>query len=99
MSFQGNLLEDVQLYLTDAEFLEKSVYKKTIEKAKGKIEKREYWQTDDISWLSQKKERARLKTIILTRNTIIGAGGELSLASGCNIPGGWEPYIRKTSGI
>ncbi len=21
---------------------------------------------------------------------------ELSLASGCDIPGGWEPYIRKT---
>lgn len=73
---QGNLLEDVQLYFTDAEFLGKSAYKKTIEKARGKIEKREYWQTDDISWLSQKKEWAGLKTIILTRNTIIGAGGE-----------------------
>lgn len=37
---QGNQLEDVQLYFTDAEFLGKSAYKKTIEKARGKIEKR-----------------------------------------------------------
>ena len=29
---------------------------KKVEKARGKIEKREYWQTEDISWLSQKKE-------------------------------------------
>ena len=35
---QGNLLEDVQLYYLDSEFLEKSAYKKTIEKARGKIE-------------------------------------------------------------
>lgn len=40
--------------------------------------KREYWQTDDISWLSQKKEWAGLKTIILTRNTVIGKGVEES---------------------
>nr|WP_270811442.1 hypothetical protein [Hungatella effluvii] len=26
-------------------------------------------------------------------------GGELSLAPGCDIPGGWEPYVRKTSGL
>ena len=73
---QGNLLEDVRLYFSDREFLKKSAYKKTIEKARGKTEKREYWQTDDISWLSQKKEWAGLKTIILTRNTVTGTDGE-----------------------
>jgi len=73
---QGNLLEDVTLYFSDREFLKKSAYKKTIEKARGKTEKREYWQTDDISWLSQKKEWEGLKTIILTRNTVTGADGE-----------------------
>lgn len=73
---QGNLPEEVKLYFFDREFLQKCAYKKTIEKARGKIEKREYWQTDDISWISMKKEWSGLKTIILTRNTIIGAEGE-----------------------
>lgn len=73
---QGNLLEDVELYFADSEFIKNSEYKKTVEKARGKIEKREYWQTEDISWLGQKKEWSGLKTIILTRNTVIGAEGE-----------------------
>lgn len=73
---QGNLLEDVRLYFSDKEFLRKSAYKKTIEKARGNTEKREYWQTDDIAWLSQKKEWKGLKTIILTRNTVTGPEGE-----------------------
>lgn len=73
---QGSLLEDVKLYFSEGEFLEKSAYKKTIEKARGKREKREYWQTDEISWLSQKKEWWGLKSIILTRNTVTGAEGE-----------------------
>lgn len=75
---QGNLLEDVSLYFSEDEFLKKCAYKKTVEKARGKTEKREYWQTDDISCLSQKKEWAGLKTILLTRNTVIGKGGEES---------------------
>ena len=73
---QGNLLEDVRLYFSEDEFLKKCAYKKTVEKAGGKIEKREYWQTEDISWLSRKKEWAGLKTIILTRNTVTGEEGE-----------------------
>lgn len=73
---QGNLLEDVRLYFSEREFLEKSAYKKTVEKARGKTEKREYWQTDDITWLSQKKEWKGLKTLILSRNTISGREGE-----------------------
>ncbi|MCI9541025.1 MAG: hypothetical protein HFG39_08180 [Lachnospiraceae bacterium] len=52
---QENFLEDVRFYFSDSEFLQKCSYKRTIEKAKGKTEKREYQQTD-ISWLSQKKE-------------------------------------------
>lgn len=73
---QGNLLEDVRLYFSEDEFLKECAYKKTVEKARGKIEKREYWQTEDISWLSRKKEWAGLKTIILTRNTVTGEEGE-----------------------
>lgn len=73
---QGSLLEDVSLYFSDKEFLKKCAYKKTMEKARGKTEKRECWQTDDISWLNRKKEWSGLKTIILTRNTVINPEGE-----------------------
>ena len=76
---QGNLLEDVKLYFSDKEFLKKCAYKKTVEKARGKTEKREYWQTDDITWLSQKKEWAGLKSIILTRNSVRGLEGKETL--------------------
>ncbi len=71
----GNLLEDVREYFADQEFLEKCAYKQRIEKARGKIEKREYWQTEDISWLRQTKAWSGLKSIILTRNTIVGGDG------------------------
>ena len=67
---QGGLLEDVREYFSDEELRKKCAYKKKIEKARGKIEKREYWQTEDLSWLSQKKEWTGLKSIILMRNTI-----------------------------
>ena len=71
---QGNLHEDVKLYFEDKEFLSKCEYHKTIEKAGGGVEKREYWQTDDIKWLTQKKEWTGLKTIAMTRNTITKNG-------------------------
>jgi predicted transposase YbfD/YdcC len=67
---QGTLHDDVRLYFSDKEFQNKCAYHKTIEKARGGIEKREYWQTDDIGWLPQKKEWVGLKTIAMTRNTI-----------------------------
>ena len=67
---QGGLLEDVREYFSDEELRKKCAYKKKIEKARGKIETREYWQTEDLSWLSQKKEWTGLKSIILMRNTI-----------------------------
>ena len=34
-------------------------YKKTQEKAHGQVEIREYYQTEDIKWLSQEKELER----------------------------------------
>ena len=68
---QGTLYDDVKLYFADKDFLEKSEYHQTVEKARGNIEIREYWQVSDIGWLSQKKEWAGLKSIIMTKNTII----------------------------
>lgn len=98
---QGNLLEDVELYFGDSEFVKNSEYKETLEKARGKIEKREYWQTDDISWLGQKKEWAGLKTVILTRNTIIGAEGEKQIEDRyyiSSLPLGIEEIARAVRG-
>lgn len=99
---QGNLLEDVRLYFSDCEFLEKSAYKKTVEKARGKIEKREYWQIEDITWLSQKKEWAGLKSILLTRNTIKGADGKETIEERyfiSSLPTGIEEIARAVRGI
>ena len=60
---QNSLYEDVQEYFSDEEFQkeirERGNYKKTQEKAHGQIEIREYYQTEDIKWLSQKKELER----------------------------------------
>jgi predicted transposase YbfD/YdcC len=68
---QGSLFEDVRQYFDDRELLENCAYTKTIEKARGGIEKREYWQTDPIAWLTQKKDWLGLKSVAMTRNTII----------------------------
>jgi len=71
---QGTMHDDVSLYFEDQELLSKCEYCKTIEKARGGIEKREYWHTNDIEWLSQKKDWLGLKSIAMTRNTITKNG-------------------------
>ena len=71
---QETLYNDVKLYLSDGEFLNKCAYHRTVEKARGGLEEREYWQTDDIEWLPQKKEWAGLKSVAMTRNTITKNG-------------------------
>lgn len=73
---QGTLYEDVKLYFEDMEILSQCAHTQTLEKARGGIEKREYWQTEDIAWLSQKKEWSGLKSIAMTRNTILKNGEE-----------------------
>jgi predicted transposase YbfD/YdcC len=73
---QGRLYEDVKLYFRDPGLLAGSAYTKTVEKARGGVEKREYWQTEDIGWLSQKKDWAGLKSIAMTRNTVTKDTGE-----------------------
>jgi len=71
---QGTLYNDVKLYFSDPDFLAQSSYHKTVEKARGGIEKREYWQTEDIGWLTQKPDWYGLKSICMTRNTITKKG-------------------------
>lgn len=71
---QGILNEDVRLYFEDADIVcqiqDAGNYKKTIEKAHGQIEIREYFQTDNIHWLSQKSKWKGLKSFIMERTTI-----------------------------
>jgi len=75
---QGTLHEDVKLYFADVDVLSTCEYAKTVEKARGGIERREYWQTDNISWLGQRKDWVGLKSIAMTRNTLIKDGVESS---------------------
>lgn len=71
---QKNLYTDIKEYFEEEEFrkeIEKSSgYKKTVEKAHGQIETREYYQSEDIRWLSQKKEWKGLKSIVMERKSI-----------------------------
>lgn len=71
---QKKLYEDVKEYFDNEEFRRKiektDAYKKTMEKAHNQIEIREYYQTEDIKWLSQKKEWKGLKSIAMERKTI-----------------------------
>lgn len=77
---QGNLWEDVSLYLMDEEvkrkIREKGNYKRTVEKARSQIEIREYYQTEETGWLSQKKEWKGLKSIGMEEKTIRAEGKE-----------------------
>jgi len=73
---QGTLYDDIKLYFSDSELLNKCEYTISTEKARNCLEKREYWQTDDIGWLSQRKKWIGLKSVIMTKNTIITKSGE-----------------------
>ena len=66
---QPNLYADVKLYFADPHLLAGCAYTKTVQKAHSGIEQREYWQSEDIGWLSQKKDWVGLKSIAMTRNT------------------------------
>ena len=64
---QGILYKEVKEYLEDEEFrrenIKKGNYKKTVEKAHGQIETRQYYQTDDMNWLTGKEKWAGIKSI------------------------------------
>jgi predicted transposase YbfD/YdcC len=75
---QGCLHEGIKLYFEDPDLLINCAYTKVVEKARGGIEKREYWQTENIAWLHQKKDWIGLKSIAMTRNTITKNGEQTS---------------------
>ena len=75
---QGTLYEDVKMFLQDnkEELKRNRNYYRTIEKAHSQIEIREYYQTEDIKWLSQKKNWKGLKSIGMEEKTIQKNGKE-----------------------
>lgn len=75
---QGTLHEDVKLFLMDnkEELKNSGNYYRTVEKAHSQIEIREYYQTEDIKWLSQKKNWKGLKSIGMEEKTIQKNGKE-----------------------
>lgn len=64
---QGILHGEVKEYLEDEEFrkeiIKKGNYKKTVEKAHGQIETRNYYQTEDIKWISDSEKWKGIKSI------------------------------------
>jgi predicted transposase YbfD/YdcC len=71
---QGTLHEDVRQYFDDPGLLSGCAYHKAVDKARGAVEIREYWQTDDIGGLPQRKAWAGLASIVMTGNTVVKGG-------------------------
>lgn len=71
---QGILFQDIIDYFEINEKLDmikqEGGYKRTKEKARSQIETREYYQTNDIKWLSEKKKWRNLKTIGMVKTTL-----------------------------
>lgn len=71
---QGSLYNEIVDYFSDSDLLakvkQKQGYKKTCEKARGQIEIREYYQTNDIKWMNEKDRWKGIKTIGMVQNTI-----------------------------
>ena len=75
----SNFYEDVKLYFDreSAEIMQMSEhYTKTVDKEQSAIVTREYLLTQDIDWLSNKKDWAGLKSIGLVRKTVEKQNGE-----------------------
>ena len=74
---------EVEEYFQDADFLKKiretGGYKRTEEKAHGRKEVREYYQTEDIKWITQRCEWVGLKSIGMEKKTLKRKDGSVSV--------------------
>jgi predicted transposase YbfD/YdcC len=70
---------EASLCFDDPEFLANCQYCKTVEKARGALEVREYWQSDDVSSLLGRRDWAGLQSIAMTKNTITNKDGTTSV--------------------
>ena len=80
---QSSLHDDVREYFEDEKLRDdvkkQGIYKRTCEKAHGQIEVREYYQTEDIKWLSQRSKWKGLKSIGVEQKTITRQDGTVSV--------------------
>ena len=80
---QSSLHDDVREYFQDKEFCEQikknGQYNRTVEKAHGQKEVREYYQTEDIKWLPQRSKWRGLKSVGMERKTITRKDGSVSI--------------------
>ena len=77
LSVKGNqprMLEDIRLYFEEgvrADFRDgRYEQHTTIDKGHGRLEKREYWLTSEISWIEWKKEWSGIGGIGMVRRTV-----------------------------
>lgn len=79
---QTNLNREVSEYFADEEFLEKiktqGNHKRTVEKAHGRIETRDYFQTSDIKWISSKDNWKGLKSIGMVKTMMLDSDKQVS---------------------
>lgn len=79
---QPTMYEDVRLYFEEGKKndFKDTTYEQhsTIDKGHGRLEKREYWLTNDISWISWRKEWKGLGGIGMVRRTVT-KGGERTM--------------------
>lgn len=101
---QRNLHTEVSEYFAEEGFLKKikeeGNYKRTQEKAHSQIEIREYYQTQDIIWLTSKKEWKGLKSIAMEKKILIKGSKKCQeyryfISS---LPGGIETLARAVRG-
>lgn len=80
LAVKGNLETDIREYFGDevlCKGIEKTAgYKKSVEKAHGQIEIREYYQTEEIGFMPQRKQWKGLKSIGMEKKTICRGGKE-----------------------
>ena len=78
----GDLHEDIRLYLSDARKRKfkgiKYSYHKSIDKGHGRKEEREYWLTEEIGWIADRKKWKDLKSIgmVFSRREVEGKVSE-----------------------
>ena len=75
---QGSLEEDVRLVFQDAQTNDfaglKTTYDKQVDKDHGRIEVRECWATEELDWLSSRKDWAGLRSVCMLRSQRTVAG-------------------------
>jgi predicted transposase YbfD/YdcC len=72
---QKNTHLETSLCFKDTEFLANCQHHKVVEKARGVVEVREYWQSDDVSSLSGRRDWAGLQSIAMAKNTVSSKDG------------------------